>query len=178
MAATTTEKGSRSRTVKATAEGKAPARDAMKMSLTALQKHTPGDGRLAYSEAITEVAKRTKELSGSNQAPGAKQVLMVQKALGGKDPVEASGMTLAQLKRYVGGEMPRDESRKLRQGGMAELEKKVADPFTKSRHMGGVLLGFHEQQQQDKRATRRADKAEQAEKAAEGAEAQAETAAA
>jgi hypothetical protein len=177
MAATTESKKGRTRTVKATAEGKA-ARDAMKMSLTALQKHKPSDGRLAYSETITEVAKRTKELSGSSLAPGAKQVLMVQKALAGKDPVEASGMTLAQLKRYVAGEMPREESRKLRQGGMAELEKKVADPFTKSRHMGGVLLGFHEQQQQDKRATRRADKAEQAEKAAEGAEAQAETAAA
>jgi hypothetical protein len=63
MAATTESKKGRTRTVKATAEGKA-ARDAMKMSLTALQKHKPSDGRLAYSETITEVAKRTKELSG------------------------------------------------------------------------------------------------------------------
>lgn len=174
--ATETKRRGRARAVKATAEGKAPkreTRDAMKMSLAQLQKHDPRtDPRLTYDESITGAAKRTKELSGANQAPGAKQHLMVFRALEGEDPVKASGMTLKQLKAYVAGEMPRDESRKLRQNGMAELEKKVADPFTKSRHMGGVLLAFHEQQVTTSRRGTRAE-AKAAEAATEASEPQA-----
>lgn len=164
MATATEKKGGRSRTVKATAEGKAPkreTRDAMKMSLAMLQKHDPKtDPRLLYDPEITAAASRLKELSGSNQAPGAKQVLMVLRALDGEDPVAASGMSLKQLKTYVAGDMPRDESRKLRKGGMSALEAKVGDSFTKSRHMGGTLLALHEMGRTRSTADAKRDKAE------------------
>src|SRR4051794_21764131 len=92
-------------------------RNAMNMTLDELKAHKHSDGPLDYPPNITEAAERERQLVGEDHAPGAKQHVMVRKALDGRDPIEASGFPVEKLYAYARGELPREQSRKFRQNG-------------------------------------------------------------
>lgn len=104
----------------------------------------PGASRPKYPAEVTERVRLAKAARGTkNGAPGAKQHLLVEKALDGADPAKAAGMSERKLRQAASGKMTTEELRA--EQGLKDLGRSIPDQFCRGRNLASMLVAIIDQ---------------------------------
>lgn len=116
--------------------------DPLRRRIMSGEKRAPAKGGRKYSEEVRDAARIVREVTQGKGSPGAKQIAAVEKALDGKDPVEASGLGPRKLAEWAKGKWAPGRGKHPEK--LTALAAKVNDPWASGRRLAAILHALAE----------------------------------